>query len=182
MKQLLSADAAKLQDFASTTILSNVKDKLSRMSIDASTDEIMSEIWNQYAYLVNNYRTGSLSLTSYCYKYAEQRTVEAFRQARDRNRRRVEIDLDGIGTNNYNPTRELIEKEREMNAMELDDNTVILNPRLIEVLKAMRGDDLQMAKMYVSGISLEKIGKYFGISGMAVLKRLRKYGDATGLK
>ena len=115
-------------------------------------------------------------MVSWCYKYAEPRTVEAFRRERDQQRRHVQLDVDMVRTNS-NPAKALIKKENEMNAMELDENTIILNPRLIEVLKSMKGDDLQMAKMYVSGINLEQIGRYFGISAMAVLKRLRKYGN-----
>lgn len=175
MRQLTDFEQQKLQKFAATTILSNVKDKLKRMSISADDQEIMSEIWNQYAYLVQNYKEGTLSLTSYCFQYAEPRTIEAFRKERDQCKMHVEL-VDNKFISHSNPVKELIRKEQSMNSIELE-NEVILNPKLVAVLKSMRGDDLQMAKMYVSGITLEKIGNYFGISAMAVLKRLRKYGE-----
>ena len=43
---------------------------------DISKDEIKSEVYSQFGYLINNYKPGSLSLQSYCWKYAPQRVVE----------------------------------------------------------------------------------------------------------
>ena len=43
---------------------------------DIKKDEIKSEVYNQFGYLINNYNPGSLSLQSYCWKYAPQRVVE----------------------------------------------------------------------------------------------------------
>ena len=44
---------------------------------DISKDEIKSEVYSQFGYLINNYKPGSLSLQSYCWKYAPQKVVEA---------------------------------------------------------------------------------------------------------
>ena len=43
---------------------------------DINKDEIKSEVYNQFGYLINNYKPGSLSLQSYCWKYAPQRVVD----------------------------------------------------------------------------------------------------------
>ena len=43
---------------------------------DINKDEIKSEVYSQFGYLINNYKPGSLSLQSYCWKYAPQRVVE----------------------------------------------------------------------------------------------------------
>ena len=42
---------------------------------DISKDEIKSEVYSQFGYLINNYKPGSLSLQSYCWKYAPQKVV-----------------------------------------------------------------------------------------------------------
>lgn len=42
---------------------------------DINKDEIKSEVYNQFGYLINNYKPGSLSLQSYCWEYAPQRVV-----------------------------------------------------------------------------------------------------------
>ena len=42
---------------------------------DINKDEIKSEVYSQFGYLINNYKPGSLSLQSYCWKYAPQRVV-----------------------------------------------------------------------------------------------------------
>ena len=44
---------------------------------DISKDEIKSEVYSQFGYLINNYKPGSLSLQSYCWKYAPRKVVEA---------------------------------------------------------------------------------------------------------
>ena len=47
-----------------------------KLPSDIKKDEIKSEVYNQFGYLINNYNPGSLSLQSYCWKYAPQRVVE----------------------------------------------------------------------------------------------------------
>ena len=42
---------------------------------DINKDEIKSEVYNQFGYLINNYKPGSRSLQSYCWEYAPQRVV-----------------------------------------------------------------------------------------------------------
>lgn len=42
---------------------------------DISKDEIKSEVYNQFGYLINNYKPGNRSLQSYCWEYAPQRVV-----------------------------------------------------------------------------------------------------------
>lgn len=42
---------------------------------DINKDEIKSEVYNQFGYLINNYKPGSRSLQSYCYEYAPTRVV-----------------------------------------------------------------------------------------------------------
>jgi hypothetical protein len=42
---------------------------------DINKDEIKSEVYNQFGYLINNYKPGSRSLQSYCYEYAPKRVV-----------------------------------------------------------------------------------------------------------
>ena len=46
-----------------------------KLPSDISKDEIKSEVYNQFGYLINNYKPGSLSLQSYCWKYAPQLVV-----------------------------------------------------------------------------------------------------------
>ena len=48
-----------------------------KLPSDINKDEIKSEVYNQFGYLINNYKPGSLSLQSYCWKYAPQKVVEA---------------------------------------------------------------------------------------------------------
>ena len=47
-----------------------------KLPSDINKDEIKSEVYNQFGYLINNYKPGSLSLQSYCWEYAPQRVVE----------------------------------------------------------------------------------------------------------
>ena len=47
-----------------------------KLPSDINKDEIKSEVYNQFGYLINNYNPGSLSLQSYCWEYAPQRVVE----------------------------------------------------------------------------------------------------------
>ena len=47
-----------------------------KLPSDINKDEIKSEVYNQFGYLINNYNPGSLSLQSYCWKYAPRRVVE----------------------------------------------------------------------------------------------------------
>ena len=44
---------------------------------DITKDEIKSEVYSQFGYLINNYRPGSRSLQSYCWEYAPQRVITA---------------------------------------------------------------------------------------------------------
>lgn len=47
-----------------------------KLPSDINKDEIKSEVYSQFGYLINNYKPGSLSLQSYCWEYAPQRVVE----------------------------------------------------------------------------------------------------------
>lgn len=47
-----------------------------KLPSDINKDEIKSEVYSQFGYLINNYKPGSLSLQSYCWEYAQQRVVE----------------------------------------------------------------------------------------------------------
>lgn len=171
MNDITHEDRQKLEMYASTEIKSYVKRHLAEFHIEASDDEILSEIWNQYSYLVRNFREGPQSLTSYCYQYAGKRALNAFVNEWKRQKKHVEFTDSFDRAYIANPAKEMIMKEMEI------DGEVVLNPKIREVLLSMRGDDLQMAKMYLHGITLEKIGAYFGIKKDAVLKRLRKYAN-----
>ena len=50
--------------------------KANNLNVNINKDEIKSEVYSQFGYLINNYKPGSLSLQSYCWKYAPQRVVE----------------------------------------------------------------------------------------------------------
>lgn len=69
MNELTKDETERLQRFAATTLLKTLKENVPA-ELKHSTQELMSEIWNAYFYLLNNYKPGPLSRTSYCFKYA----------------------------------------------------------------------------------------------------------------
>ena len=63
------------------------------MPSDINKDEIKSEVYSQFGYLINNYNPGSLSLQSYCWKYAPRRVVaELLKEYKVWNDSNVEFD------------------------------------------------------------------------------------------
>lgn len=71
MNELTKDETERLQRFAATTLLKTLKENVPS-ELKHNTQELMSEIWNAYFYLLNTYKAGKLSRTSYCFKYAGQ--------------------------------------------------------------------------------------------------------------
>lgn len=64
-----------------------------KLPSDINKDEIKSEVYSQFGYLINNYNPGSLSLQSYCWEYAPQRVVaELLKEYKVWNDSNVEFD------------------------------------------------------------------------------------------
>lgn len=123
------------------------------------------------------YIDGKKSIESFCCERALLKAMNEFIVRRDRQQRRdktsVQLD-DTVADKAPNPVQSLIKKER-MTTMNIDNETITLDKRLADVLLRMPADDLQIAKMYLHGFTLEQIGDYFGMTKQAILKRLRKY-------
>lgn len=88
-----------------------------------------------------------------------------------------ESNISEIRNKMYNETENTLKliNEKESYMKELDE--IIINEKLREVLLSMPADDLQIVKMYLHGISLDKIASYFGKSDMYILRKLRSYGE-----
>lgn len=147
-----------------------VKTKLP-LSLRSNTDDIMAEIWTAIGYLSQKFdEDKGISFISYCNKYAAKIAINSLLKQYDDSKRYISLDSmtkKEIETmvDTRTPVTEAIDK----------DEKIEISSRIADVLKSMGGADLQMAKMYLTGFSLEKIGEYFGISRQAVVKRLKKY-------
>ena len=155
---------------AATTMLQYVKTKLP-ISLRSNTDDIMAEIWTSIGYLSQKFdEDRGISFISYCNKYAAKIAINSLLKQYDDSKKYISLDsmtnkeIDTM-VDTRTPVTEAIDK----------DEKIEISSRIADVLKSMGGADLQMAKMYLTGFSLEKIGEYFGMSRQAVVKRLKKY-------
>lgn len=132
----------------------------------SNTAEIMAEIWNQYAYLVKNYRDGELSLVSYCFKYAYKRTLNAIWKEHNRNKNTVSLET---------LNKELATMKTPITEIQHEEHEIQLSCRIKSLLSLMPPRDFAIAKEYMAGLTFEKIAEIHHLTEGAVRKILRKY-------
>lgn len=165
INELTNEETEKLQRFAATTLLNTLKENVpSEFKYD--TQELMSEIWNAYSYLLNSYKSGPLSRTSYCFKYAGQIAMRNLWKEHKIQKSFVSLEtLIKEPQTMKTPETEIIEQEDKI---ELDN-------RIKEVIDLMPPRDFDIATMYMKGITMEKIAEIHKIRKSAVSNILRRY-------
>lgn len=154
-----------MQRFAATTLLKDLKDKVP-LELKQNTQELVSEIWNAYFYLLSNYKPGKLSKTSYCFKYAVQIASNNIWNEHKVQKSFVSLDtLMKEPQTMRTPEIEIIEQEDKI---ELDN-------RVKDIIDLMPPRDFDIATMYMRGITMEKIAEIHKIAKSTVKKILQKY-------
>ena len=167
MNELTNEETEKLQRFAATSLLETLKDEVPS-ELKHNTQELMSEIWNAYAYLLNNYKPGPLSRTSYCFKYAEQIALKSIWKEHKIEKSFVSLEnLTKEPQTMNTPETEIIEQE----------DKIELDSRIKEIIDLMPPRDFDIATMYMRGITMEKIAEIHKITKSNVKKILQKYAN-----
>ena len=167
MNELTNEEKEKLQRFAATYIIKTLKDKVPS-ELKNNTQELMSEIWNAYFYLLNNYKPGKLSRTSYCLKYVGQITLQNIWKEH-----KIEKSFVSLNT--------LLKEPQTMNTPETEiierEDKIELDNRIKKVINDMPLRDFDIATLYMRGITMEKIAEIHKITKQAVSKILKKYRE-----
>ena len=128
----------------------------------------MSEIWNAYAYLLNNYKPGPLSRTSYCFKYARQIALQNIWKEHNIEKSFVSLEI---------LTKEPKTRKTPETTMIEQEDKIELDSRIKEVIDLMPPRDFDIATLYMKGITMEKIAEIHKISKSAVSNILRRYAN-----
>lgn len=152
---LTEKDWLKLRDF--NNIFAREIQQSLPSDYELTLEEISSAIYDTYISLSKSYKTGAMSFTSYCYRYAKQYTLRDLLSEYNRLKQHdSELDISEIRHTNPNSF----------------DNKMLCK----ELISKMTKEDQLIAYKIKDGYTYEEIAKEFNISKMAVSKRMRKYG------
>lgn len=165
MNELTTDELNKLQTFAATTLLNKLKSKVPA-ELKNNNQELIAEIWNAYFYLLNNYKQGKLSRTSYCFMYA----VEI---ANNNIWKEHKIQKSFVGLDNLTKEPQTM-KTPETEMIECEDKIELSN-RIKDIIDLMPPNHFEIATMYMRGITMEKIAEVHKIAKSTVKKILQKY-------
>lgn len=165
--ELTTEESEKLQRFAATTLINTLRENVPS-EIKHDTQELMSEIWNAYFYILKSYKPGPVSRTSYCFKYAAKIAMQNILNEHKTQKSYVSLEtLLKEPQTMKTPETEMIEQE----------DKIELDRRIKEVIDIMSPRDFDIATMYMRGITMEKIAEIHKITPRAVYKILRKYAN-----
>lgn len=174
--KLTEKEWLKLRDF-NKKIAINI---LARLPEDwkLPLEDIEGAIYDTFINLLNNYKDGAMSPTSYCWKFAEQYTYRNL--MREYKRLKNQDTLDQLYGEDYNDNEICRRKYGvgEVPSLTVDERKKQeLVDDVNEILKRVSPQDRCIMKLIMEGRSLREIGELFGMSQVAIQKRLKKYSS-----
>lgn len=167
--RLSDDDWMKLRDFNQKIAFSVRKQLPADWYLDK--EEVEGAVYDTFIYLLNNYKPGAISPTSYCYQYAEQITLKRLLSEYQQVKNSTPIDVDeddDVCKHEYGKC--------EVKSLSIDTRKQDEDRELVkQILDKMPDDDKMIANMVMEGKSLREIGEELGISHQAITKRLKKY-------
>lgn len=152
---LTEKDWLKLRDF--NNIFAREIQQSLPSDYELTLEEISSAIYNTYISLSKSYKTGAMSFTSYCYRYAKKCTLHNLLSEYNLLKQHdSELDISNIKHTNPNHF----------------DNKMLCK----ELISKMTKEDQLIAYKIKDGYSYEEIANEIGISKGQISKRMRKYG------
>ena len=142
-------------------------------------EDIEGAVYDTFIKLLNNYKEGAMSPTSYCWQFGEQYTYRDLMREYKKLKNQVNIDeLYGEDKDDDEPCKHkygvgevesLTVDEREEQNVHDEVQTLMSKANLI---------DRTIMQMFMEGKTLREIGSQLGLSKDAVAKRLKKYKSA----
>ena len=152
---LTEKDWLKLRDF--NNIFAREIQQSLPSDWELTLEEISSAIYDTYIRLTRLYKTGAMSFTSYCYRYAKQYTLrDLLSEYNQLKQHDSELDISNIKHTNPNHF----------------DNKMLCK----ELISKMTKEDQLIAYKIKDGYTYEEIANEIGISKGQISKRMRKYG------
>ena len=148
-------DWLKLRDF--NNIFAREIQQSLPSDYELTLEEISSAIYDTYISLSKSYKTGAMSFTSYCYRYAKKCTLHNLLSEYNRLKQQdSELDISEIRHTNPNHF----------------DNKMLCK----ELISKMTKEDQLIAYKIKDGYTYEEIAKDLGLNKMDITRRMRKYG------
>ena len=170
---LSEQDWLKLRDF-NKQIAINIKKRLPT-DWQLSLEEIEGAVYDTFVKLLNNYKEGAMSPTSYCWQFAEQYTYRDLIREYSQLKNQCTFDLmfgedydDRVCKHTYGvadvPSLTVDEREKQMVKDEV--KTIMDKANLI---------DRTIMQMVMDGKTMKEIADEVGISTKQISRRLQKY-------
>ena len=141
-----------------------------------TSEDIEGAVYDTFIKLLNNYKEGAMSPTSYCWQFGEKWTYQTLMSEYKKLKNKVNIDeLYGEDKDDDEPCRHkygvgdvpsLTVDEREKQNVHDEVQALMSKANLI---------DRTIMQMVMEGKTLREIGSELGLSKDAVQKRLKKY-------
>lgn len=174
--KISDADWLKLRDF-NHIISKNIKKRLPE-DWDLTLDEIQSVVNGTFVQLLNNYREGAMSPTSYCWQFAERVAYNTLISEYRRLKAQWDFDdLFGEDKDDDEPCKHKV-VDADIQRISVSERHTRENRMLVDqIIQAMPKIDQMIAQMIMEGYSEREVAKELGFeSKTSVVKRMKKYG------
>lgn len=139
-----------------------------------SYEDVSSEVYGVFVTLLNEYKCGVMSPTSYCWQFAESRATDNILREYRRLRSQLDIsemldpDDDVTCCHKYGPgdVKRLVVDERGRNSAKIDAKYFS---------KKATAEDRPLMEMVLDGMNYHEISRKTGISPSTISRRLAKY-------
>lgn len=149
-----------------------------RLPIDwhLTLDEIEGAVYDTFIKLLNNYRKGAMSPTSYCYQFGEKWTYQTLMSEYGKLKQQDTFDaLYGEDKDDNKPCKHKY-GEGEVKPLTVDESDKLdLMFEANEILSQMPKLDRMIAQMIMEGYTYEHIAKSLGIDRKTAMRRMKKY-------
>lgn len=174
MLQLNENDWLKLRDY-NKVIATRI---MMRLPSDwcLTSDEVEGAVYDTFIKLLNNYKDGAMSPTSYCYQFGEKWTYQTLMSEYHRLKKQDILDaLYGEDKDDDEPCRHKY-GEGDVATLTVDerekrDSAISVK----EILDKMPKLDQMIAEQIMEGHSYDEIAKSLGIDRKTAMRRMKKY-------
>lgn len=172
MTTITENDWLKLKDFADI-IAPNIIRKLP-IGCNFDNNDVKSAIYGVFIDLISNYKPGPLSLTSYCWKFAELKTLNVLIKEYKRIQQQLQL-IDEVDDDHTQHEYGEYEVEQYKALSEHIEQKNLID----EIMSTTNVFDKQLMNRILEGATYDEISKEFGISKGTITKRLAKYKQFT---
>lgn len=137
-------------------------------------DEISGSIYDTYISLAKLYKEGTMSFTSYCYRYAKQYTLRNLIREYKKLKQQDTLFAIELEEDEFKIKHQIL----ELDISKIKNKGTNLSTKLFckDLIEKMPKIDQMIATRIMEGYSYEEIAKDLGLNKMDITRRMRKYG------